>query len=136
MAVSILHPRAEQAHPVPSPFRRLFRAHITPLDWRQPELTAFVEAGSRETAVRKIAQAIAAIEFGSTPESVQERIYNCCGSAELIDEGLGEDLEGRLMETGWGGGKPICFVEHPLVLLTDPAPLLRAWARVAKPVTP
>jgi hypothetical protein len=124
------------AQPVPAAFRRLYRAHIQPAhDWRQPELTAFLEAGSRETAVRKIAQAIAAIEFGSTPASVQERIYNCSGAAELIDEGLSENLEERLMETGWSGGKATHFVEHPLVLLSDPAPLLFVWAR-AKAATP
>jgi hypothetical protein len=129
-------PSNPPASPVPSHLRRLYRAHVQPKDWRQPELTAFIEAGSRETAVRKISQAIAAIEFGSTPESVAERIYNLAGATELIDDGLGEDIEGRLFETGWGGSKPICFVEHPLVLLADPGPLLRVWARVTKPVTP
>lgn len=134
MAVQSL-PRADEAQPVPSPFRQIFRAHVEPKDWRRPELTAFVEAGSRETAVRKIAQAIAAIEFGSTEESVRSRIYNATSAAELIEEGLGYDIEGRLMQTGWGGGKPICFVEHPLVLLADPAPLLKIWARVTQAPT-
>lgn len=117
---------------IPSAFRRVYRAHIEPKEWRAPELTAFVEAVSRETAVRKIAETLVAIEYGSTPESVKERIYNCSGAAELIAEGLSEDIEMRLMETGWGGGKPICFVEHPLVLMSDPTPLLRVWARVPK----
>lgn len=114
---------------VPSAFRRVYRAHVEPQKWRGVELTAFVEAGSRETAVRKIAQAVAVID-GSTAESIQERIYNCSGAEELVNEGLGEDIEGRLLETGWGGGKPICFVEHPLVLMSDPTPLLRVWARI------
>ncbi len=121
---------------VPTHFRRLFRAHVQPQDGHRPELTAFVEAGSRETAVRKICQTIAAMEFGSTEASVRERVYNCSGAVELINEGLGEDIEGRLLETGWGGGKPICFVEHPLALLADPAPLLKVWARVTRAVTP
>jgi hypothetical protein len=120
------------SNPLPSHFRRLYRAHVQPQDWRGVEVTAFVEAGSREAAVRKMSQAIAAIEFGSTPESVAERIYNCTPASELIDEGLSEDLEARLLETDWWGGKPICFVEHPLVLLSDPVPLLEVWARVAK----
>ena len=126
-----------QAQPVPLPvhFRRLYRAHVQPKDWRQPELTAFIEAGSRETAVRKIAQAITAIECGSTAESVAERCYNLAGASELIDDGLGEDIEGRLFETGWGNGRPLCFVEHPLVLLSDPAPLLKVWARVTRTMT-
>jgi hypothetical protein len=122
--------------PLPIHFRRLFRAHVEPQCWGGVEVTAFVEAASREAAVRKISQAITAIEGGSTVESVTERIYNCTPASELVDEGLGEDLEGRLMETGWGGGKPICFVDHPLVLLSDPAPLLRVWARVTQAVMP
>jgi len=97
------------------------------------ELTAFVEAASREGAIRKISQTVAALEFGSTAESVAERIYNCNSAAELIDEGIGEDLETRLFETGWSGGKPICFVEHPLFLIEDAAPLIRAWARIEQP---
>lgn len=118
--------------PVPAnAFRRVYRAHVEPKEWRGVEVTAFVEAGSRETAVHKIAQAIAVID-GSTAESIQERIYNCSGAAELMAEGLSEDIEMRLMETGWGGGKAISFVEHPLVLISDPTPLLRVWARVPK----
>ena len=135
--------RATQAQPAQSPpvpvpphFRRLYRAHVQPQDWRGAEVTAFVEASSCETAVRKISQTIAAIEFGSTVESVAERVYNLAGAAELLDDGLGEDIEGRLFETGWGNGRPICFVEHPLVLLSNPGPLLHVWARVTQTVTP
>jgi hypothetical protein len=112
---------------------RIFRAHVTPQHSRGTEVTAFVEAASREAAVRKISQAITAIEFGSTAESVAERIYNCNSAAELIEEGLGEDLEARLFETGWSGGKPICFVGHPLFLLADPAALCRKWAQLPQP---
>ena len=129
-------PSNPPASPVPAHFRRLFRAHLQPKDWRSPECTVFIESGSRETAVRKMSHAIAALECGSTPESVVERIYNLAGAAELVDGGLGEDIEGRLLETGWGGGKPIAYVEHPLVLLSDPGPLLRVWARVTQPVAP
>jgi hypothetical protein len=120
---------------VPPHFRRLYRAFVQPQDSRGAELTAFVAASSREAAMRKICHTIAAMEFGSTPESVEDRTYNCSGAAELIAEGLGDDIESRLLETGWSGGKPVCFVEHPLVLLADPAPLLRVWARVTRPVT-
>jgi hypothetical protein len=124
------------SHSVPAHFRRLYRAHVQPRCWRGVEVTAFVDAVSRETAVRKMSQAIAAIEFGSTSESVAERTYNCARASELIDDGLGEDIEGRLFETGWGNGRPICFVEHPLVLLSDPAPLLKVWARVSRQGAP
>jgi hypothetical protein len=125
-------PRPNAAHSLPVHFRRLYRAHITPRahDYRGPELTAFVEASSREGAVRKIAAAIvAAMEFGSTAESVAERIYNCNSAQECIDDGLSEDVELRLFETGWSGNKAICFVEHPLFLLANPAPLCRKWAQ-------
>jgi hypothetical protein len=129
--------------PKPFPFslstidlRRLYRAHVEPQHSRGVEVTAFVEAASREAAVRKISHAITALEFGSTPESVAERIYNCNSAAELIDDGLGEDIEARLFETGWGGGKPICFVEHPLFLIEDAAALIRAWAQISQVVRP
>jgi hypothetical protein len=120
---------------VPVRFRRLFRAHISAPDSSRPELTAFVEAGTRDAAVRKIAGAIAVLEYRNF-EDVAERLYNCSSAAELIDEGLSDDLEARLLETGWSGGKPTHFVEHPLVLLADPTPLLKVWARVGLKVTP
>jgi hypothetical protein len=102
---------------------------------RGVEVTAFVEAASREAAVRKISQAITAIEFGSTPESVAERIYNCNSAADLIAEGLSDDHAVRLFETGWSGDRAICFVESPLVLTPNPAPLLRVWAQIRQPTT-
>lgn len=46
---------------VPDPFRRLFRAHVQAQHSRGVEVTAFVDASSRETAIRKIAQTIAAL---------------------------------------------------------------------------
>jgi hypothetical protein len=114
---------------------RVYRAHIMPRDWCTPELTAFVEAPSRESAIRKIALGVvAALEFGNTAEGVAERIYNCLSAAECIEEGLGTDRELRLFETGWRGGKPICFVEHPLFLLSNPAPLCRKWAQIQQPI--
>jgi len=106
-----------------------------PRDWRAPELTAFVEAPSRESAIRKIAlSVVAALEFGNTAEGVAERIYNCLSAAECIEEGLSTDRELRLFETGWSGGKPICFVHHPLFLLNNPAPLCRKWAQIPQPI--
>jgi hypothetical protein len=113
---------------VPHQFRRLFRAHVQPQDWRQPECTAFVEAGTHSAAVRKIAGAIAALEYRK-PEEVQERIYNCSSAEELIAEGLSEDHALRLFETGWSD-RVVSWVESPLVLLLDPAPLLKVWARI------
>jgi hypothetical protein len=111
-------------------FSRLYRAFVSSRDYREPERTAFVEAYSHNAAAKKIADVVAALEFGSTPEQVQERIYNCSSGQELIDEGLSEDLELRLFETGWTGGKATHFVEEPLFLLDAPATLIRVWARI------
>jgi hypothetical protein len=33
-----------------------------------------------------------------------------------------------------GGGKPICFVEHPIFLVADPTPLCRKWAQIPVPI--
>jgi hypothetical protein len=139
MAAHIL-PRGTPAQSDPSPsastppqFRHVYRAHVTPQHSRGVEVTAFVEAASREAAVRKISQAIMAIEFGATPESVADRIYNCSSAEELIAEGLSEDHAVRLFETSWSGDRAVGFVKHPLVLTADPAPLLRVWAQIAEP---
>lgn len=110
-------------------FSRIYRAHVQPRDWRGTERTAFVEAGSHSAAVKKIAAAIAALEFGSTPEQVEERIYNCHSAQELVDEGVSKDVELRLLETGWSGDKATHFVAEPLFLLIAPAALIRVWAR-------
>ena len=55
---------------------RLYRAHVSPHRYPGIELTAFVEAGTHTAGMRKIAGAIAAMEY-RTPEEVFERIYNC-----------------------------------------------------------
>jgi hypothetical protein len=113
---------------------RLYRAFVSGRDgYRNPERTVFVEAASREAALRKIAAVIVALEYGSTVESVCERIYNLSSAQECIAEGLSADVELRLFETGWSGGKASCFVMHPLFLLDDPAPLIRMWASIPQP---
>jgi hypothetical protein len=116
---------------VPVQFRRVYRAFVQAApDSRSAELTVFVEATSRDAAIRKICQAIALLEFGTVAESVIDRIYNLSSADELMNDGLSETLEERLLETGWSGGKPTHFVRHPLVLMRDPAPLLTIWARL------
>lgn len=108
---------------------RLWRAFISQTDWRRPEITAFVEAGSRETAARKIAAAVAVVEYRK-PEEIADRIYNLSSADELISENISTDHAARLFETGWSGGEVIAWVQAPLVLCANPAPLLRAWARI------
>jgi hypothetical protein len=44
---------------------RLYRAHVSPVDWRGAERTAFVEAFSHHAAVKKIAAAVWALEHRS-----------------------------------------------------------------------
>jgi hypothetical protein len=119
---------------LPTSFRRLYRAFVQPRRWPDIELTAFVEASSRQVAIDRIAAAIATLEYSSTVESVSERIYNCASAIECVAQGLSEDRELRIFETGWGGGKAICFVEHPLFLVPDPAPLCRKWAQIPQSI--
>lgn len=108
---------------------RLYRAFISQDNWRRPELTAFVEAHSRGAAARKIAEAVALIEI-RRPDEVTERIYNLAHATELIAENVSDDHAARLFECGWSGGRVIAWVSAPLVLLADPEPLLRVWARL------
>jgi hypothetical protein len=117
---------------VPQQFRRLYRAFVEPRDSGVRELTVFVEAHSSASAVQKISQAVCILEWSSTPPSVSERIYNCHSAAELINEGLSKNIEERLFETGWSGGKATHFASHPLVLVRDPTALLNIWARLPR----
>jgi hypothetical protein len=119
---------------LPTSLRRLYRAFVQPSQWTGIELAAFVEASSRQLAIQRIATAIAALEYGSTVESVSERIYNCASAVECVAQGVSADHELRIFETGWGGGKSIFFVEHALFLLPDPAPLCRKWAQIPQPI--
>jgi hypothetical protein len=111
---------------------RLWRAHVSAADWRGTEVTAFVEAGTREAAIRKIAGAIAALEYRKL-EEVAERIYNLASAEELIAENLSDDHAVRLFETSWAGNRAVGFVEAPLVLTANPGPLLRGWAQLPRP---
>jgi hypothetical protein len=110
-----------------APFPRLYRAHIG-ADQYGTERTAFVEALSHHGAIRKIANAVAALEQ-RLPESVESRIYNCWSAAELIEDGTSEDPTLRLFETGWCG-KEASYVDEPLFLVASPA-LIRKWATIA-----
>ena len=117
---------------IPPAFLRLYRAFVQPArDSRGPELTVFVEAAGHQSAIRKIANAIAAIE-GCLPETVAERTYNVSSARELVEDGLGDDIEARLFECGWSDGVPTCFVEEPLFLLSKPAALIRKWVTLAE----
>jgi hypothetical protein len=92
--------------------KRLYRAHVTPTDCHGTEVTAFVEAGMREAALRKIAGCIAVLEYRK-PEEIIDNIYNLTSAEELILEGLSEEHAVRLFETGLSGGRAVSFVEAP-----------------------
>jgi hypothetical protein len=106
-------------------FSRLYRAHVSPVDWRSSERTAF----SHHAAVKKIAAAISVLEHRS-PVAAEEWIYNCYSAQEPIDEGLSDSFELRIFETGWSGGRATHFVAEPLFLLDHPAELTRLWASI------
>jgi hypothetical protein len=129
MSSSQSYPDAVTCAHIPTPYLRLYRAFIG-ADSYGTERTAFVEAASHHDAVRKIANAVAALDT-RLPDAIEERIYNCYSARELIDEGLSEDIGLRLFETGWGGGRAVSFVDEPLFLVTAPA-LIRKWAQIAE----
>jgi hypothetical protein len=114
----------------------LYRAHIAPPpNSRGAARTAFVDACSHNCACKKIAAVIAALEHRQ-PIEVADRIYNCYAAKELIEEGLSEDTEVRLFETGRAGGIATHFVPQSFFLLPEPAALGRAWVRCPQqPVT-
>jgi hypothetical protein len=124
---SLFQPSA--ARGLPRHLGRLYRAHICSAYGYGTERTAYVEAASHRDATRKIANAVAALEC-RLPDAVEERIYNCTSARELIEEGLSEDIELRLFDTGWCGGEAISFVQEPLFLAGAPD-LIRKWAQIS-----
>jgi hypothetical protein len=104
---------------------RLYRAHIGAGPDR-PERTAFVEANDSINAIYKVASLVALID-GRSQENIQDLIYNCRSAAECIKQGVSEDEQIRIFETVWIGDDAVDFVEHPLFLVSDPAPLVRKW---------
>lgn len=107
---------------------RVYRAHVSPYDWRGTERTAFVEASSSHGARKKIAAAVSALEY-SSPAQVEDRIYNVKGALECIAEGLSPNPILRVFETGWSA-ELITYVEEPLFLLGKPALFVRTWAQI------
>jgi hypothetical protein len=105
----------------------LYRVVVGSPDSEHPERVAFVEATHGHAAVKKVASAIAALEYRSL-STVEERLYNVRSAQECIDEGLSEDSELRVFETGWNRRAPT-YVEQPLFLVAAPAALIRAWFR-------
>jgi hypothetical protein len=107
--------------------RHVWRGHVQPALMSLPERTAFVDATTERGARLKIAAVVAGLE-GARPEDVDYRVYNVKPARTCIEEGESVDHELRLFEIGWGGDG-IVFVREPLILLQQPGPLARAWAR-------
>lgn len=72
-------------------------------------------------------------------------IYNLQSAAELVEQGLSEDRNARLLETGWGGPEGISYAEAPrtdffvapelrkkLYLLQTQVRIPKAWASATK----
>jgi hypothetical protein len=112
--------------------RHVWRGHVQPLLMSLPERTAFVDATTERGARLKIAAAVAGLE-GVRPEDVDYRIYNVKPARTCINEGESEDHELRLFEIGWGEDG-VVFVREPLILLQQPGPLARVWARTLEAV--
>jgi hypothetical protein len=106
---------------------RLHRVIVGSPDSRAPERVAFVEAIHGHAALKKVAAAIAALECRS-PSAVEERLYNIQSAEECVEQGISDDVELRVFETGWNGHAPT-YVEEPLFLVAAPAALIRAWSR-------
>jgi hypothetical protein len=101
---------------------------VTPPRGTDPERTFFVDAATHQAAAKKIAGTISALEYTKLYEA-ESAIYNVYSVFELVHDGISDDLEARLFETGWGGGRVICWVQAPVFLVADPAPLIQAWVR-------
>lgn len=114
--------------PLPTHLRRLYRAFVTPQRATDPEKCFYVEAATHQAAGKKIAGVISTLEYSKLYDA-EQAVYNVHSIHELIHDGLSDELEARIYECGVDHGR-ICFVEHPVFLVRDPAPLIQAWVRV------
>ena len=126
-------PAASVPQSLPTHLRRLYRAHVTPQRPTDPERTFYVEAATHQAAAKKIAGTIAALEYSKLYEA-EQAIYNVHSIFELIHDGMSDNIEARIFECGWGSGRVVTWVETPVFLVANPAPLLRAWAAIAQEV--
>lgn len=89
-------------------YRRVYRAIVEP-PRGACELTVYVEAAWPR-------------------RYVDEAIYNVASAVDCIEDGESEDLEVRLFEVGWGGGRPPLLCRKPVFLVEDPGAWARKWA--------
>lgn len=87
----------------------------------------FVEAPSRDSARRRICELVALIAH-RTLDDVRDCLYNLYSGYELVEAGMSECEELRLLECSWSGER-IGYIDAPLFLVRDPQPLLQAWIR-------
>ncbi|HZF31338.1 MAG TPA: hypothetical protein VE907_19640 [Gammaproteobacteria bacterium] len=106
-------------------YRRVYRAHVQAAAGAC-EITVYVEAGSHEGAIRKISAAIEASQ--PLRKDVRDAIYNCSSAAECVEQGASTDLELRLFEVGWGGGRGPLMCRDPVFLVENPGAWAAKWA--------
>jgi hypothetical protein len=111
---------------------RLHRAHIErcPNNY-YPERTAYVEAMDEDSARRRVAEILAALELIRI-EDARERVSDCQRAADLIKEGVSEDRILRLFEVSRDGDRATSFVAEPLFLVRRPAALILKWASIPR----
>lgn len=105
----------------------LFRAYC---DWPY-ETAVFVEANDRQSAAVKIPLLIGAL-YGCSLEDVS--FYNLDSYSELMDEnGIDDDMELRIFESGWDADSVTSWVKNPLFLAPlNQSFLLTTWGRLQR----
>lgn len=99
-------------------------AYIGRSSLEQNEVTAFIEAGTRTHAERRLREALGLI-WHVGPERVEH--YNLADEAELLRQAFGDASTGdaRLLETGFSDGRPSYADPDRTLLLLSPRSLRR-----------
>jgi hypothetical protein len=110
-------------------FRHVYRAHVQAAG-SECERTVYVEAISHEQAIKKITAVLEACEPWRS--CANERVYNCSSAVELVEEGESDDVELRLFEVAWGGGRPPQMCRHPVFLVKNPGAWAAKWSAACR----
>jgi hypothetical protein len=86
----------------------------------------FLMAGSWDAASRRATAVLAAL-YDIDPLEVH--LYNQASLADLINSGVSDDEDMRVVEIGWKGPNISAWAEQPL-FLTDDTSLLGKWAEL------
>jgi hypothetical protein len=111
---------------------RIHRAHVEPCQNNYyPQRMAYVEAMDEDSARRRVAEVVAALELIRI-EDARERVSDCRRATDLIKEGVSEDRLLRLFEVARDGDRVTAFVSEPLFLVRRPAALILKWASIPR----